>query len=176
MNAVFAAAEIAILAVRKTRLQELADEGRRAAQAALRLRENPEQFLATIQVGITVLGATAGAIGGATLAEPLTSWFSSLGFGGYAYQFSLTLIIALLSILSIVIGELVPKSLALRGSERLSLILARPLLALSKLARPVVWFLTAASNLLLRPFKDRTTFTEARLSPDELRQLVDEAA
>jgi magnesium and cobalt exporter, CNNM family len=176
MNAVFAAAEIAILAVRKTRLQELADEGRAAAAAALKLRENPEQFLATVQVGITVLGATAGAIGGATLAEPLAGWLTGFGFGRYAYQFSLTLIVALLSILSIVIGELVPKSLALRSSELLSLLLARPLLALSRLARPVVWFLTAASNLLLRPFKDRTTFTEARLSPDELRQLVDEAA
>ena len=176
MNAVFAAAEIAILAVRKTRLQELADEGRSAAAAALTLRENPEQFLATVQVGITVLGATAGAIGGATLAEPFAGWLTGLGFGRYAYQFSLTLIVALLSVLSIVIGELVPKSLALRSSELLSLLLSRPLLALSRLARPVVWFLTAASNLLLRPFKDRTTFTEARLSPDELRQLVDEAA
>jgi putative hemolysin len=176
LNAVFAAAEIAILAVRKTRLQELSDEGHAAAAAALRLRDNPERFLATIQVGITVVGATAGAIGGAMLAEPLAGWLERVGFGGYSYQVAFAVVVAFVSVLSIVLGELVPKSLALRASERLSLLLARPLLALSAAARPVVWFLTAASNLVLRPFRDRTTFVEARLSPEELRQLVDEAA
>lgn len=176
LNAVFAGAEIAILAVRKTRLRELADEGRAAAVAALRLRETPERFLATIQVGITVVGATAGAIGGAALAQPFADWLAGLGFGRYSYEVGFAAVVVLVSVLSIVLGELVPKSLALRSSERVSLLLARPLLWLSTVARPVVWFLTAASNLVLRPFRDHTTFTEARLSPEELRQLVEEAA
>ncbi len=84
--------------------------------------------------------------------------------------------VAFISVSSIVLGELVPKSLALRSSERVSLLVSRPLLWMSQAARPVVWFLTTVSNLLLRPFRDQTTFTEARLSPDELQHLVEEAA
>jgi putative hemolysin len=84
-------------------------------------------------------------------------------------------VVGLISFLSLVLGELVPKSLALQSSERYALVMGRPLLALSVLARPLVWLLTASSNVVLRLFGDSTTFIEARLSPDELRQLVKEA-
>jgi putative hemolysin len=93
----------------------------------------------------------------------------------HAEDVALALIVALVSYLTIVLGELVPKSLALRGAERYALLVARPLLGLAWLSRPLVWLLTASSNLVLRPFRDRTTFTEARLSKEELQQLVDEA-
>ncbi len=176
VNGFFSASEIGILSVRRTRLLELANEGHRGALSALALRKNPERFLATVQVGITVLGATAGAFGGATLEEPLAAWLAGLGLERGADELALALVVAFISVSSIVLGELVPKSLALRSSERVSLLVSRPLLWMSQAARPVVWFLTTVSNLLLRPFRDQTTFTEARLSPDELQHLVEEAS
>lgn len=175
-NAVFSGAEIAIVALRKNRIQELADEGRGSARAVLALREQPENFLATVQVGITVVGATAAAFGGSSLANRLTPWVARIPWlDAHAEGLSLAVVIGGVSYLSIVIGELVPKSLALRGAERYALLVARPLLWLSHLARPLVWVLSASANLVLRPFGDKTTFTEARHSAQELQQLVDEA-
>jgi putative hemolysin len=175
-NGVFAGAEIAIISVRKTRLAQLVDEGRSSARAVRQLREHPERFLATVQVGITIVGSTAAAFGGAALAARLAPLLARAPLlAPYAEPLGLALVVALVSYLSLVLGELVPKSLALRASERYALLVARPLLALSTLARPIVWLLTRSSNLVLRPFGDRTTFTEARLSVEELEQLVDEA-
>jgi putative hemolysin len=176
VNGFFSGSEIAVIAARKTRLQELVDEGRGAARAVLALRHEPERFLATVQVGITVVGATAAAFGGATVAVRLEPWLAHVpGLGPYAEEIALGLVVALVSFLSIVLGELVPKSLALRSAEPFALAVARPLLGLAWLARPVIWLLTRSSNLLLAPFGDRTTFTEARMSVDELAQLVDNA-
>jgi putative hemolysin len=175
-NGVFAGAEIAVIALRKTRLAQLVEERRPGARAVKHLRDTPERFLATVQVGITVVGATAAAFGGASLAARIAPALESVpGLARYAHQLALALVIALVSFLSLVLGELVPKSLALRGAERYALLVGRPLLGLSVLARPIVWLLTAASNAVLRPFGDRTTFTETRLSAEELEQLVDEA-
>jgi putative hemolysin len=141
-----------------------------------RLRDEPERFLATVQIGITIVGASAAAFGGAAVAGRLAPHLRELpGVARYADQIALGVVVALVSFLSLVLGELVPKSLALHASERYALLVARPLLALSSLARPVVWLLTQASNVVLRPFGDRTTFTEARLSVEEIEQLVDEA-
>ena len=176
LNGFFSGAEIAIISTRKTRLRELADQGRRAAVRALELRSDPERFLATVQVGITVVSATAAAFGGSALEEPLAAWLTTLGAGAYASQLALAIVIALVSYLSIVLGELVPKSLALRASEPLTRLVARPILALRGLARPVVWLLTVSSNIVLRPFHDQTNFSESRLSPEELQQLVEESA
>jgi putative hemolysin len=165
-----------VVAVRRTRLTTLVESGRRSAVAVQQLRDQPERFLATVQVGITVVSATAAAFGGASLAarltpvvarvEPLARWADPIALG---------LVVALVSFLSIVLGELIPKSIAMRSPEPIALAAGRPLLALSGFARPIVWLLTATSNLLLRPFGDRTNFTESRLSPEELEQLVEEA-
>jgi putative hemolysin len=176
LNGFFSGAEIAILSVRKTRLKELSQHGNRAARAVLRLRHNPERFLATVQVGITVVGATAAAFGGSTLEEPLTAWLEARGAGSAAGELALVMVVALVSSLSIVIGELVPKSLALRSAETTSLFVGPPLELLSSVARPIVWALTRASNLVLSIFRDETTFSETRLSKEELQQLVEEAA
>jgi putative hemolysin len=175
-NGVFAGAEIAIIALRKTRLAQLVEEGHPSARAVKRLRDEPERFLATVQIGITIVGASAAAFGGAAVAGRLAPHLRELpGVARYADQIALGVVVALVSFLSLVLGELVPKSIALHASERYALLVARPLLALSSLARPVVWLLTQASNVVLRPFGDRTTFTEARLSVEEIEQLVDEA-
>ncbi|HSD20144.1 MAG TPA: hemolysin family protein [Anaeromyxobacter sp.] len=176
-NGVFSGAEIAVIALRKTRLAQLVEEGRSSARAVKRLRDAPEQFLATVQIGITVIGATAAAFGGASLARHIAPALAAIpGVGHYAEPLSLGLVVAAISYLSLVLGELVPKSIALRAPERFALLLARPLLGLAQIARPLVWLLTQSSNLILRPFGDRTTFTEARLSVEEIEQLVDEAS
>jgi putative hemolysin len=176
-NGFFAGAEIAIVALRKTRIQELAEEGRSSARAVLALRDDPERFLATVQVGITVVSATAAAFSGESIAKRLAARLQEVPFiGEHAHGVSLALVIAAISYLSIVVGELVPKSLALRGAEKFALLVGRPILALSVLARPLVWLLGSSANLLLRPFGDRTTFTETRHSAEELQELVEEAA
>lgn len=174
-NGIFAGTELAILSVRKTRLHQLLEKKSAAAAAVQRLREAPERFLATVQIGITVIGATASVVGGATLAQPIADGLRSMGLGDSAEEVALSIVVVAVSYLSLVFGELVPKSLALRFSLGYALIVARPLWALSRLARPVVWFLTVSSNLVLRWFGDKTNFSESRLSPDELQQLLEEA-
>lgn len=177
VNGLFSAAEVGLLSVRTTRLEQLAAKGSRGAGAALKLRAMPERLLATIQVGITVISATAAAFGGATLEEPITAWLVSLGLSeASAGKVALALVVCFISLVSIVIGELVPKSVALKASERVSTTFAPPLLVLARIARPVVWLLTALSNAILWPFRDETSFTESRMSPEELLQLVEESA
>ncbi|OFX18801.1 MAG: hemolysin [Anaeromyxobacter sp. RBG_16_69_14] len=176
-NGIFAGAEIAVISLRKSRLGQLVEEGRAGAQSVLALREDPERFLATVQVGITIVGATAAAFSGASLAARLTPALQRVqGISHAAEDVSLAIVIAFVSYLSLVFGELVPKSIALRSSEAYALLAARPLRALAWLARPLIWILTRSSNLVLRPLGDSTSFTESRLSSDELQQLVEEAA
>jgi putative hemolysin len=175
-NALFAGAEIALVTVRTTRLEELADQGVGAARAALALKQQPERLLATIQVGITVIGSTAAAVGGASVAARLAPVIASVPWlREQAEEVALGSVIALVSYLSIVLGELVPKSIALRSAETYALLVARPVLALSSLVRPIVNFLTWSSNLVLKPLGDRTTFVETRYSAEEIQQLVEDA-
>lgn len=175
-NGAFAGAEIAVIALRKTRLAQLVEEGRASARAVKRLREEPERFLATVQVGITVVGSAAAAFGGASIASSIAPAIEAVpALRPWAHPISLALVVALVSFLSLVLGELVPKSIALRAPERYALATGRALLGLAVLARPIVWLLTGASNLILRPLGDRTTFAETRLSAEEIEQLVDEA-
>ncbi|ATB27432.1 hemolysin family protein [Melittangium boletus] len=176
-NGIFAGAELALISIRKTRLQELIDQGSGAAGSVKALRDNPERFLATVQIGITVVGSTAAAFGGASIAQRLSAPLQGLGLPPErAEGVAFALVVGLVSYLSLVLGELVPKSLALRYSERYALIIGPPLRGLSRLMKPVVWLLTFSSNLVLRLFGDKTSFTESRLSPEELQQLVEEAA
>lgn len=176
-NGVLAGAEIAVVSVRKTRLQALLDGRSRGAAPLAALRANPERFLATVQIGITVVGTTAGAFGGASLAAHMEPLLRPIPWvGREAHDVALGIVVAFISYLSLVLGELVPKSLALRAAEPYALLMARALLVLSSLVRPLVWLLTATSNVVLKPFADRTTFTEARLSREEIQQIVEEAA
>jgi putative hemolysin len=175
-NGVFAGAEIALIALRRSRIRQLVEQGRPGARAVKELRDAPERLIATVQTGITVVGATAAALGGAQLARHIEPAVASIPpLAPWAGDIAFALVVALVSYLSLVLGELVPKSLALRSAEPYALAVGKPLLWLSQLARPLVWLLTTTSNVVLRPFGDRTTFTEARLSAEELEQLVDEA-
>ena len=176
-NGLFSAAEIAVLSVRRTRVAELSEEGSRGAQAVQWRRAQPERFLATVQIGITVIGTTAAAFGGDTLAEDFARWMAPRApwLGEGAHRVALVLVIALISYLGIVLGELVPKSIALRHAERIALALSVPLRLLARAAKPLVWLFTASSNAILRLVGDHTSFTEARLSPEEIQELVEEA-
>lgn len=176
VNGLLAGSEIAIVSVRSTRLKELLAEGRAGAAAVARLRANPERFLATVQVGITVVGATAAAFGGASFAEDLVPFVERVeALRPHAAPIALALVVTLISYLSVVIGELVPKSLALRVSVPYALVAGKPLLALAAIASPAVWLLTLSSNLILKLFGDTTSFTEGRVSIQELQEVVGQA-
>lgn len=178
-NGMFAAAEIAIVSVRRTRISQLIEEGNRKAESVARLHGQAERFLATVQIGITVVSALAAALGGAAIAEPLAAAIRQLPLPAALHaassQIALGIVVAGVSYLSIVVGELVPKSLALRYAEPLSLLIATPLLGLGKIAKPLVWFLTASSNVILKPFHDKTRFTETRLTAEEIKVVIGEA-
>ena len=176
IHGLFAGSEIAVLTVRKTRLKDLVRRKDRRALAVTALRAQPERFLATVQIGMTIAGTAAAVFGGARIEHGFEPFYDGLGFGRAAPAASLVTVIAIVALTELVVGELVPKSLALRYSDRYSFFVARPLRALSHAVRPIVWFLTTVSNVVLRFFGDKTTFTESRLSRDELQQLVEEAA
>ena len=178
VNGIFSGAEIAIVSLRKTRLAELVAAGKPGARSVAELRSKPEGFLATVQIGITVVGATAAAFGGSSMAADIAPAFRVVPgmTDELAHDLALAAVVAIVSFLSLVLGELVPKSLALRAGETYALVAGGPLLTLSWVARPLVAFLTGASNVVLRAFGDRTTFTEARLSKEEIQQIVDEAS
>lgn len=174
VNGLFAGAEIAIVGVDRLRLRHLVEQGRSGARVVEALRSRPERFLATVQIAITVAGAAAAAFGGATFAEELEPLLVPY-VGHHAQLSSIVIVIGLVSYLSLVFGELVPKSLALRHSEKYALLIGPLLNGLALVARPLVWLLTKSSNLVLGPVGDHTTFSESRLSPAELRELVAEA-
>ncbi|MCK6550243.1 hemolysin family protein [Myxococcota bacterium] len=174
VNGLFAGAEIATVTVRKTRIDELVEGGSKAARAIAELRANPERFLATVQVGITVVSAAAAAYGGDTLADRLTPLLEPV-LGTRAHSVAFASVVAGISYMSLVLGELVPKSLALRAGEAYALVVARPLLGLATIARPLVWLLTKTSNAVLMLFGDKTSFTESRASAEELKVMLEEA-
>ena len=173
-NGLFAGAEIAVLSARRGHVLEGVRRRDRRALAVQALRDQPERFLATVQIGITVVGSAAAAFGGARLAADVAPLLERAGVG-YAEEVGFALVVAGISYLSLVLGELVPKSLALRYADGYAFLAARPLIVLAQVARPLVWLLTRSSNLVLALFGDRTSFVEGKLSRDELRELVGEA-
>lgn len=174
LNGIFAMAEIAVVSSRKGRLRKLAQDGRREAIAALALAESPNRFLATVQIGITLVGILAGAFGGATLAEELTPALSAIGLSEKrAGQVAFGLVVASITYLSLVIGELVPKHLGLSHSEAIAMKVARPMTLLARLAAPLVTFLTVSTEGLLRVFGYKQSQGVA-VSEDEVRQLMQE--
>ena len=175
-NGVFAMSEISVVASRKVRLQQRAEQGDHRAKLALDLAHEPEQFLSTVQVGITLVGVLAGAYGGATLAEPLAATLAAFPLvAPYAQGAALALVVAGITVLSIIIGELVPKSIGLRYPESIASWVARPMMLLSRVGGPLVHVLTASTNFIMRlaGFKP---ISGPSLTEDEIRAVISEGA
>lgn len=173
-NGVFAMAEIAVVSAKKVRLRLLADQGNGKARAALELAESPNRFLATVQVGISLVGIFTGAFGGATLAAKLAVPVSQVQFlAPYADKIAFGIVVALITYFSLVLGELVPKRFGLSNPEGISMAVARPMNWLSKVAGPLVSFLSASTEGLLRLLGFKPD-KEAVVSADEVRVLMQE--
>ncbi|MDB5592961.1 MAG: DNA-binding protein [Enterovirga sp.] len=175
LNGVFALSELAVVSARKSRLKALANAHRRGAKAALSLAEDPGRFLSTVQIGITLVGILAGAFSGAALGERLAGLLEQQGVPErLAGPLGYTLVIAVITYLSVVVGELVPKHLALRNAEGIACLMAPSMRLLSQLAAPVVWLLDASTRMVFRMF-GKSTGTDNQVTEDEIRTLVAEA-
>lgn len=169
LNAVFAGSELALISLREGQLRRLEERGGAGAAVAA-LARDPNRFLATIQIGITLAGFLASATAAVTLAEPL---LEPLGFlGGAARPVAIVLVTALLTFVTLVGGELAPKRVAMQRAERWSLVVARPLVALARLARPVVWLLGASSDLLVRLLGADPRRSREEVTTEEIRDMV----
>ena len=174
LNGVFAMSELAIVSAKKVHLKRLADEGKKSARIAMDFAQDTGRFLPTVQIGITLIGVLSGAISGATLAEPLTLKLNQMGFEmDTAEIFAVSGIVALITYLTLIIGELVPKELALRNPEKMAMFIAPIIYGLSRLTSIVVSFLDLSCRLVLRLLgagqKPVTTVTE-----EEVRSMIEE--
>ena len=170
----FAASEIALITVKRHRLQQLANDGSRSAGVAQRLVADPSRFLATIQIAITFLGFLASAVGALALARPLAGLVALITpLAGAAEQISFVVITLAIALASIIIGELVPKTLALTFAERFALAVARPIGWLDVILRPVVWLVTRISGFLVRALGGKDKPQPGYLSTEELKMLVE---
>ena len=150
-NGLFAMSEISVVSSRKIRLQQMAEEGNTKAKAALKLAENPNQFLASVQIGITLVGIFAGAFGSSIFAEPLAKVLSSISWlEPYSRPLSVFLVVLVITYLSLVIGELVPKRIGLNNPERIAMMIAGPMTVLSQVTTPFVKLLGLSTELILR--------------------------
>lgn len=170
LNAVFAGSEIALISLREGQLRQVERHPGRAARTLVRLVRDPNRFLATIQIGITLAGFLASATAAVTIAEPLVPL---LGFlDGAAEPAAIGLVTLILVFITLVLGELAPKRLAMQHALRWSLVMARPLDRLAALSRPAVWVLSTATDLTVRALGGDPQAAKDQLSPEELRDLV----
>jgi len=176
LNGVFAMSELAIVTARKVRLEQRAEDGDPGAKAALALAHEPTQFLSTVQVGITLIGVLAGAFGGATISESVAALLRTVPtLARYADGIALGIVVTGITYLSLVIGELVPKRVALSNPERVAALVARPMRVVAKVAAPLVVLLTGPTNLLLRLFGIRVS-SEPSITAEEIRALIEQGA
>jgi putative hemolysin len=152
LNALFAMAEMSLVAARRARLQHAAERGRDGARVALELKHDPGRLLSTVQIGITVIGILAGSFGGATLGEPLAAYLETVPglIGDYAHAIAIATVVIAISYFSLIIGELVPKRIALSRPEAIAASLARLMRRLSRIMAPAEWLLSASTDLVLR--------------------------
>ncbi len=175
LNGLFAMSELAIVSARPSRLQVAAGKGSKAAHTVLALAADPGKFLSTVQIGITLIGIVAGAYSGASLGGPVGERLEAAGIPAeFAYTAGFALVIIATTYFSLVIGELVPKQLALRAAVPISLVMARPMLLLARVMAPFVWLLDRSSALVLRVLAVRRS-GDARLSAEELHMIFADA-
>jgi putative hemolysin len=176
LNGLFAMSEIALVSSKRARLEEKAKKGSTGAKTALKLLDEPEKFLSTVQIGITLVGIIAGAFGGLTLADDLTPVFQKITWlAPYAEQAAIVFVVSVITYLSLIIGELVPKTIAFNNPEGITIALAPFMKFLSWLTTPIVAFLSLSTKVLLKILmikpKDETPVTE-----EELKILIEKGA
>jgi len=171
-NGVFAMAEIAVVSARKGKLKHWADTGDARARAALDLASSPDRFLASVQVGISTIGVLAGAFGGATIAENIDAWLQGVpALAPYGEAIGLAVVVVVITYFSLVIGELVPKRLALNHPERIASFVAGPMRLLSRAASPVVRLLEVSTKAILWVLRAKAS-RDPVITPEELKVLI----
>lgn len=172
LNGIFSMSETAFVSARKARLQQRADKGDASAQAALDLMNAPNRFLSTVQIGITLIGILAGAFGGATIAQSLSVSLRQISWlAPYAETVSLAIVVTAITYLSLVIGELVPKRIALNAPERIATAVVRPMRLLSLLASPLIAFLSFSTEAVLRLLRVRPS-SDPPVTEEEITHLI----
>jgi len=175
LNGIFSASEIAIVSSRKARLQVLTDRKNAAAKQVLKLKGSPNQFLSTVQIGITLIGILTGIFGGATIAQRLDVYLSEVAWmDGYSSQISVLIVVIVITFLTLVLGELVPKRIGLAIPEKYAMIVAFPMNVLSKIVAPFVWLLSATTEGIVRLLNIKTS--QNAVTEEEIKALVDEGA
>lgn len=173
LNGVFSMSEVALISARKSKLSSDAKSGNRSAATALELANEPDRFLSTVQIGITLIGILTGLFSGATIATELGDYLAGLGM---APKFALTLskivIVSVVTYLSIVVGELVPKRLALARADSMARLVAGPMKLLSVITYPLVWLLSASTSALVKLF--RLGANTSKVTEEEIRSLIQE--
>lgn len=176
VNGLLALSEMALVSVRRARLEQLAEEGNSGAKAALRLAASPTRFLSTIQIGITFVGILSGAFGGATVADFLAAQIAKVpALAPYGKSLAVTLVVIAITYLSLVVGELVPKRLALNNPEKIATKAAPIINLLARMAYPLVLFLGGSTNLLLRLLRFRPS-SEPTVTEEEIKLMLSEGA
>ncbi|HYW32288.1 MAG TPA: hemolysin family protein [Gemmatimonas sp.] len=176
LNGVFSMSEMAMVAARKVRLEHLAEEGDKGAQAALEIASHPTNFLSTVQVGITLIGVLAGAFGGAGISDRLAAGLRTVAWlEPYAQPLALGLVVTIITYLSLIIGELVPKQFALGHPERIASTVSRPMRAISRVGAPLVSFLTGSTNVVFRLFGIKAN-ADAGVTEQDIRSMVEQGA
>ncbi|WP_348733167.1 hemolysin family protein [Rheinheimera texasensis] len=176
LNGLFAMSEIAIVTARKSRLTALAHNGRSSAAIALKLAEDPTQFLSTVQIGITSIGILNGIFGEAVLAGPFSMWLQSYGLSeAFSSIFSTVLVVVVVTYVSIVVGELVPKRIGQISAETIACIMAKPMLALAMLTKPFVWLLSGSTHGLMRVFGFAHS-QESNVTHEDIQALLQEGS
>lgn len=174
-NGIFAMSEIAVVSARKARLQRMAAGGDRRARAALELAQEPDRFLSTVQIGITLVGILAGAFGGATVAAQLGEALERVpGVAPYGETLGLLAVVLVITYLSLVVGELVPKRIGLNNPEGIAKAVARPMVLLSWLASPAVRLLSLSTSAVLRLLRTRPP-EGPPVTEDEVRVMIEQA-
>lgn len=177
VNGFFSSSEIALISLRKSRVRHLVKSGSAAARRVQRLQEEPERFLATVQIGVTLVGTLASALGGVIAIERIRPVLASIPiefFGKWAEPVAVGLVVTLITYITLVAGELVPKSLAIRYSERIAFFAAVPLNALSRIFHWLLHVLAASNNAVLRLFGIPALQEPASISEDEVKYLIRE--
>ena len=176
LNGIFAMSEISLVTAKRSRLSRLAEEGNRNARAALKLADEPTRLLSTVQIGITSIGILSGIVGEAALAKPLSFWLQQLGLSPSHSAFGATvLVVMMVTYVSIVVGELVPKRVGQLNPERIALLIARPMRLLATVARPFVRLLSASTGLLLRALGLRDE-RNAQVTEEEIHAMLAEGS